>query len=150
MKVKLNSTLERASPYFWIAEIGRVKLGVHEANGWCMQLDDRISSIDSEDRCDPLLPVLELDGPAFFEHLKGIADSNRFLSKFMEDFPTELLLKHAFHSSYSAYWPKRALAWLINDYALQSSLKIELERFADNKLMPQQVRQRVKKILNNL
>ena len=150
MTIKLEITQSQASPYVWIAEIGRAKLGIHEADGWCVQLNDKISFIDSEDRCDPLLPVLELDKHLFFEHLQNIASSNDTLSKAIGGFPKELLLKHAFHSSFSAYWPEKALAWLAEDVALQPAFKSELATFADNAVMPQQTRQKAKKILKSL
>jgi len=150
MKIKLDVTQSQDSPYFWIAEIGRAKLGIHQVDGWCMQLNDKISFFDSEDRCDPLLPVLELDRHLFFEHLHNIASSNEVLSQVIGEFPKELLLKHAFHSSFSAYWPEKALAWLDEDVALQPAFKSELIRFTDNTVMPQQARQNAKKILNSL
>lgn len=150
MKISLNVIQTQASPYFWVAEIGRARFGFHQSDGWCMQMNDKISFIDSEDRCDPLLPVLELDKHVFFEHLQNIASSNEELSSAMAAFPEELLLKHAFHSSFSGYWPERALAWLAENAVLQPAFKSELTRFADNVVLPQQARQKARKILKSL
>ena len=139
-----------ASPYCWLIEVGTRKLGVHRHDGWCMQLDNRLVIFDSEDKCMPLSPILEVEAQKFADFLKTAEISAPNYSKVIRQFPKELLLKHIFHTSFSGYWPERALAWLIDDDNLQSLFENELEKFIYNKVMPQGARQRAKKIVHSL
>ena len=150
MKVNLKLTHASGNSHLWAAEIGRAKLGVHQEDGWCMLLDNKIVLIDSEERCMPLMPVLEVDKRQFFDFLQSVANSNEAFSGVIAKFPKKLLLKHVFHTSFSGYWPEKALIWLFDDKDLQLALRAELMRFAENKVMPQGARQKAKKILKTL
>jgi hypothetical protein len=150
MKVNLEVTKTSGDPHLWVAGIGRAKLGVHQEDGWCMQIDNKIVLLDSEDRCMPLLPVLEIDERQFFEFLQNAANSNAAFSKVIAKFPKELLLKHVFHTSFTGYWPEKALAWLLDDKDLQPVFRAELLHFSENSVMPQGARQKAQKILKAL
>lgn len=150
MKVNLEVAQSLGDSYLWVAEIGRAKLGVHHADGWCMLLEHGVVLLDSEDHCMPLLPILEIDGRLFFEFVQEVANSNEAYSKVLAAFPKELLLKHVFRTSISGYWPEKALAWLLDDKEIQSVFREELTQFAENRGMPQGARQRAKKILKAL
>jgi hypothetical protein len=136
-----------SSPYCWLMSIGSSKLGVHRLNGWCMQLDDRIIFFDSEDRCVPLVPILEIDPKEFTVFLKEVSNRALNYSEVIHRFPKESLLKHIFHTSFSGYWPEKALVWLKDDVELQPLFEAELKKFINNKVMSQRVRQFARKIL---
>lgn len=136
-----------ASPYFWLIKIGTTRVGVHKFEGWCMQLDGRTVILDSEDKCMPLAPILEIEAKKLFGFLKAAEAYAPDYAEVLHRFPKELLLKHVFHTSFSGYWPDRALAWLIDDSNLQPLFVDELRKFIDNKVMPQGARQRAAKIV---
>ncbi|MDO8312663.1 MAG: hypothetical protein Q7T25_12055 [Sideroxyarcus sp.] len=137
-------------PFLWLMEMGGRKVGVNQVDGWCMLLDDHPIFFNSEERCALLAPVLEIDEEKFLEFLENSAISNPIYGEKIRDFPQTALLKHIFHSSYSGYWPEKALAWLAIDKVLQQNFKVELEDFMKNKIMPQRSRQIAKKMLNGL
>ena len=149
MKIVFNEVAIESSPFCWLIEIGSHKLGVHQNNGWCMQLDGRIILFDSEDKCVPLGPILEIELGELLNYLKRAADANPMYSDSIRKFPIELLLKHIFHTSFSGYWPEKALGWLDVEKNLQLAFKEELEKFASNKTMPQAARQKAQKMLHN-
>lgn len=139
-----------AAPYCWIFEIGTIKFGVHQTDGWCMKLDERILDFSSENRCVPLGPILDVDEGEFFNLLAGLKRQIPAYADSIDRFPKVMLLKHIFHTSFSGYWPEKALAWLNNDRESQPLFRKELEGLIENKAMPQGVRQRAKKILRTL
>jgi hypothetical protein len=79
--------------------------------------------------------------------LKRVSKAAPALAKVVDSFPKETLLKHIFHTSYSSYWPERALEWLAADQDLWSKFRDELMMFATNKTMPQGARQRAQRML---
>lgn len=151
MKITFLIPQIEVSPYCWLIEMESRKLGVHNQNGWCMQLTDgQVIFFDSEDQCVPLGPILETDAENFFAFLENVAASNSGYAESIRRFPKALLLKHIFHTSFSGYWPERALGWLAVDKAIQPLFKDELEKFIQNKVMPQGARQKAKRIIQNL
>jgi hypothetical protein len=140
----------QASECLWLLQFDRRKLGVHKVAGWCMQLDGRTVSIDSEEKCVPLIPVLELEEAKFVEFLREMEKAYPEFAARIHEFPKGLLLKHVFHTSVSGYWPEKALTWLVNDRALQSSFTKELEVFSTNRVMPQRARQIANKLVRDL
>lgn len=151
MKITLLIPQIEASPYCWLVELGPRKLGVHKQNGWCMQLaDERVVFFNSEELCVHLCPILEMEERKFFDFLESAVASNLGYSESIRRFPKESLLKHVFHTSFSGYWPERALAWLNADEHIQPLFKDELKKFIENKVMPQGARQRAKKIMNSI
>lgn len=150
MKISFLAPPTVLSPYCWLIEMGSRKLGVHQKNGWCMQLEAQVVFFDSEDMCVPLMPILEIDAQQFSDLLANAAIMNHTYSECIIAFPKELLIKHVFRTSCSDYWPERALSWLSFYKTIQSLFKTELEEFVLNKVMSQGVRQKAKKMLKEL
>jgi len=150
MKINLLSAPVVVPPYGWLVYMDLRKLGVHERDGWCMQLDERIVFFDSEEKCVPLGPILEIGWAEFSEFLSRAQILLPSHADLISSFPKALLLKHIFHSSVSAYWPEKALGWLEADKGLQKMFKSELQNFAENTANPQQARQRAKRILRSI
>ncbi|MDR1163761.1 MAG: hypothetical protein LBM17_08030 [Candidatus Accumulibacter sp.] len=141
---------QEAAPYCWLIEIGSTKLGVHRRDGWCAQLDERLIFFDSEEKCMLLMPILEIEAEKFLDFLKRAELHAPAYSNAIRRFPKALLLKHVFHTAVSGYWIEKALAWLVDDGALQSRFSDELEKIIDKKIMPQAVRQKARKIVKSL
>lgn len=150
MKISFLEPSNELPPYCWLVKIGERKLGVHQSDGWCMELDDKLVFFSSEDTCVPLSPILEIEGRKFTDFLKSAVVLNPRYSECIKQFPKKILLKHVFHTSFSGYWPEKALAWLAEDEDLHQSFRYELEKFIQNKVMPQSARQKAKKIFQNL
>lgn len=139
-----------AGQYCWLAELGSNKLGVHIKDGWCMQLGERLFLLDSEDKCVPLEPILEVEESVFFNFLDEARKAFPAYSASIDRFPKVMLLKHVFHTSFSGYWPEKALTWLDADPRIQSLFQEELQIFTEKKTMPQGARQKARKILKYL
>lgn len=146
MKIVFLAPAIEAPPYCWLFEIGLNRLGVHQHDGWCMKLGDRIVFLDSEDKCVPLGPILEVEEKLFFNFLRDAEEEHPAYANSIDRFPKVMLLKHVFHTSFSGYWPEKALTWLKADPSVQNLFSEELENFVENKIMPQSVRQKAKKI----
>ncbi|MES2407097.1 MAG: hypothetical protein V4528_07230 [Pseudomonadota bacterium] len=114
-----------------------------------MQLNGNLVFFNSEDKCVPLVPILELEEKKFLDFLESAALLSPIGSECMRTFPKELLLRHVFHTSFSGYWPERALAWLETDKSLHPLFKDELEKFMQNKVMPQGARQKAKRMVQS-
>ncbi|WP_141758561.1 hypothetical protein [Duganella sp. HH105] len=141
---------DEARPYCWLMEISGRKLGVHLRDGWCMLVHDQAHLINSESMCVHLLPVLELDVQDFLEFLAGVELRFPDYAASVRRFPAKSLLKHALGTSVGGYWPTKALAWLEDDPTMQQSVKAELEALARNKAMPQEARQRGRRMMRSL
>jgi hypothetical protein len=139
-----------AHPYCWLLEIGSNKLGVHQDAGWCMKMDERVLLLDSEGKCVPLEPILEVEENLFFKFLQDVRKEVPSYADAIDQFPKVMLLKHVFHTAYSGYWPQKALNWLSADSGIQNLFQDELEIFAKNKVMPQAARQQARRILHRL
>lgn len=136
-------------PYCWLFDIGELRFGVHCHNGWCMQVDAETVSLDSEEKCMPLMPILESNKSSVIDFLAAAAISNPMFAGEIKQFPIELLIKHIFHTSFSEYWPEKALQWLVFDNTLPPLFKKELETFSENKTMPQKLRQKAKSLIKD-
>jgi hypothetical protein len=134
------------SPYCWLAQSGRGKLGVKKDNGWCIQLGGRVIFFNSEERCVPLVQMLEMEEQEFSTFLDDAISLKPDYAEAIRKFPKLLLLKHVFNSSFSGYWPERALEWISSDQQTQSLLNIELDKFSRNRVMPQRARQIAKRM----
>jgi hypothetical protein len=139
-----------AFPYFWLVKIGSNKFGVHQDAGWYMKMGERLLLLDSEEKCVPLEPILEVDVNLFFKFLHDVGKESPAYAESIDRFPKVLLLKHVFHTSFSGYWPQKALTWLSADPGIQNLFQTELQIFSGNKVMPQGARQQAKRILQRL
>ncbi|WLE58853.1 hypothetical protein GIY62_17360 [Burkholderia plantarii] len=147
MKARLIEPMLEDGQYCWLIELGERLVGVHAQTGWCMRVDDRVIALDEESKFVPLGPVLDVPGVEFFAFLQRAAVAAPNWAELLLAFPKETLLKHVFHTSYSSYWPERALSWLIADQALWPRFGDELKAFSTNKVMPQGARQHAQKML---
>jgi hypothetical protein len=134
-------------PYCWLVKSERGKLGVKKDNGWCICLEERVIFFNNEEKCVPLVQVLELDEQAFFVFLGDAMSLKPDYAEAIRNFPKLLLLKHVFNSSFSGYWPERALEWISSDQQMQFLLRNELDRFSKNRVMPQRARQIAKRMV---
>lgn len=120
---------------------------MHAQTGWCVRVEDRVISFDSESKFVPLGPVLDVPEADFAAFLKRVAASAPAWSRLVQSFPKETLLEHVFHTWYSSYWPERALDWLAADQALWPRFRDELKTLLSNKVMPQSARQHAQRML---
>jgi len=151
MKITLMTMFIEEYPYLWFMEIDSMKIGVNKNKGWCAQIKEgRLISFDSVESCMPLAPILEIEEKIFFRFLECIAFFKPDYSEAIYCFPKYLLIKYIFQTSFSGYWPERALEWLVSDENIQPLFQDELERLIGNKVMPQILRQRAKKMLRRI
>lgn len=150
MKVCLIEPVLEDGSYFWLIELGGLLVGVHPRDGWCMRIDERVIALNAESKFVPLGPLLELPEADFSAFLKRIATTAPACAKLVESFPKETLLKHIFHTSYSSYWPERALDWLSADQKLWPRFLDELRAFSTHKAMPQVARQRAQRMVREV
>lgn len=150
MEVKLLDPAVKDDSYCWLISLGGSFIGVHAQAGWCMCIGDSVLVLDAESKFVPLGPLLEMQPAEFFAFLKTAATTNQYFAHQIEKFPWEMMLKHVFHTSYSSYWPERALVWLETDQALWPKFQNELLTFSNNKVMPQRARQRARNMLRTV
>lgn len=142
----IDPAIEEAS-YHWLIAIGDSLFGISSDSGWCMRVRGQIANLDYEDKFMPLGPLLDVKPSEFSAYIDKVAKSYPAIAHWVESFPKEKLLKYVFHSSYSSYWPVRALAWLEADRGLWPNFTAELHKFSANKDMPQSARQKAFKLL---
>lgn len=138
------------APYCWLFAIDKRRLGVHVRDGWCIEVNGQVECVDEEYKCVHMLPALEQTFASFATQLRLAEQTYPAFAPSIRKFPKQMLLKHAFHASVSGYWPARALDWLGDDSELQSALRRELAVFTQNKIMPQALRQRATKLLQQM
>lgn len=131
----------------WLIDLGGRFVGVQAHAGWCVRIEDRVMALDDESKFVPLGPLLEVAAAEFLAFLQRAALAKPAYGQQILGFPKEMLLKHIFHTSYSSYWPERALAWLAADRSLWPCFQEELLLFSQNKVMPQAARQHAKQML---
>lgn len=135
------------SSYCWLIRDGGAKIGVHINNGWCIQLENaEVFFFAHPENCVPLEPLLDLEYLSFFSFLLKSASENHAFSNAILNFPKLELIRLVLNTTYSDYWPIRALAWLTTDRILIPELLTDLERFSKNKAMGQSARRLVKRL----
>lgn len=147
MELRLLDPAVEDGSYCWLISLGGSFIGVHAEAGWCVRIDDSVLMLDAESKFVPLGPLLEMQPGEFLVFVQKAAAANPRFAHQISRFPREMLLKHIFHTSYSSYWPERALDWLTEDQRLWSQFKDELKGFSTNKVMPQAARQHAKRLL---
>jgi hypothetical protein len=147
MKARLIEPVLEQDAYRWLIDLGGRLIGVHAQAGWCVRVDGVVIALEAENDFVPLVPLLEVPEEDFAALLRRIVATASAWSHRMQTFPKETLLKHVFHTSYSGYWPERALSWLAADRALWSQFRDELMAFSTNKSMPQTARQHAQRML---
>lgn len=144
----LEPAIEDGS-YRWLIAFWNCVVGVHAESGWCLRLDGDILPLDSESTFVPVGPLLELPANEFHEFLQRAAEKNPNFSQEILNFPRNILLKHILHTSYSSYWPEKAIAWLATEPTEWIKFQKELTALSKNKAMPQKMRQQALKMLGS-
>lgn len=147
MELKLLDPAIEDGSYCWLISLGGSFIGVHAEAGWCVRIDDSVLVLDAESKFVPLGPLLEMQPGEFSAFVQRAAATNPRFARQISGFPRETLLKHIFHTSYSSYWPERALNWLAADQGLWPQFNDELKAFSTNKVMPQAARQHAQRLL---
>src|SRR5438445_6979561 len=96
----------------WLVNIGQIELGVGPTGEWCFRVGQRMVTISKPDDTMPLLPLLETGRAVFYDHVSRGVQVRPELAEAVRSFPEVLLLKFAFESSVSDYWPLKAMDWL--------------------------------------
>jgi len=125
----------------WLIAIGQIKLGIDATSGWCFQLGTRVIMLKTRDDMIPLLPLLEMGKTKFFAHLVNISEQYPKYAVFV--FPEELLLKCAFETSVSDYWPNKAIDWLESDSGVSEELRESLKLIMHQRWVGQRLKQRI-------
>ena len=146
MKLTLMEPALVDGPYCWLIDMDGLRVGVHAHEGWCVRGASGELRLDAEAKLVPLGPLLELPAATFTAFLERAAQSHPVHANAIRAFPRLALLKHVFHTSFSGYWPERALAWMSDDPGSWPLLAEELTRFAQNKAMPQAARQQAQRM----
>ena len=149
MNLTLLEPVIEDDPYRWLIALGNCVVGVHAKSGWCLRLGGDVLPLDPESTFVPLGPLLELPVNEFHQFLQRAAVGNPSFSQQILRFPINTLLKHIFHTSYSSYWPEKALAWLATEPAAWTEFQQELLILSKNKVMPQKTRQKAHKMLRS-
>jgi len=137
--------------FFWIFEKDERVIGVHKTLGWCTRLRSETPIyFDTESKCMVLLILLEIEFAEFKTHLDTVCEAAPEYAASIQRFPLALLLRHAFHSSVSDYWPDKAIDWLDANPEVQPLLLAELEHLVTNKAMSQSLRHRARRMFRNL
>ncbi|WP_206957403.1 hypothetical protein [Trinickia acidisoli] len=93
----------------------------------------------------PLLPLLEMGRVQFYEYLHRLAQTRTELAEAPQSFPAILLLKFAFESSVSDYWPLKALDWLDAGATVDSEIGESLRTLLSRPWVTQRLRQRAER-----
>lgn len=137
-------------PLVWLADIGKVRLGVHVQDGWCIDIAGRTRALSESEDVMPLLPLLEISRAQFYDYLRHLAQTTTELAEAAQSFPDILLLRFAFESSVSDYWPHKALDWLDTDTALDPQIGESLRTLLSRQWVTQRLRQRAEKALKRV
>lgn len=146
MKLTLMEPALVDGPHCWLIDMDGLRVGVHAQGSWCVRGERGEWRLDAEEELVPLGPLLELPVAEFTAFLERAAQSHPGHAPAIRAFPRHALLKHVFHTSFSGYWPERALAWMADDPACWPAFAEELKRFSDNKAMPQAARQQAQRM----
>ncbi|WP_080409828.1 hypothetical protein [Burkholderia ubonensis] len=133
----------------WLASIGQVTLGVHLQKGWCLHLGAKTIFLSSPADMMPLLPLLEVGRVQFFDHLTRVGQWRSEYASAIPAFPEILLLRFAFESSVSEYWPSKAIDWLDGEPMLARELRESLRALLSQGWLPQRLRQRAQVVLKH-
>jgi hypothetical protein len=147
MRAKLFIPPSFELPNVWLAGIGKVRLGVHLKDGWCIDIAGRTRALSEPEDVMPLLPLLEMSRAQFYEHVRHLAHTTPELAKATQSFPDVLLLRFAFESSVSDYWPHKALDWLDTDTALDPQIGDSLRALLGRPWATERLKQRAEQAL---
>lgn len=145
MRVKLLIPPSFELPILWLAGIGIIRLGVHLRDGWCIDVEGRTKALSQQEDAMPLLPLLEIGRATFYEYLHRVAEIRNELADAIQSFPATFLLKFAFESSVSEYWPLKALDWVNAEAAVDPEIGESLQKLLSRPWVTQRLKQRAEK-----
>ncbi|WP_081026152.1 hypothetical protein [Ralstonia solanacearum] len=134
-------------PVVWLTAIGQVRLGFHVQDGWCIDVGGHATVLSKADDMMPLLPLLEVGRVQFCEHLHNVGKNRIELAGIVQSFPDALLLKFAFESSVSDYWPMKAMDWLEASGKIAPDIRESLRAMLKKNWTTQRLRHRAEEII---
>ncbi|WP_157692778.1 hypothetical protein [Burkholderia sp. ABCPW 11] len=150
MKVELLSPSVIDESPIWLVCIGNVLLGINCNHQWCIDVNGKERLMLTPDDTMPILPLLEVGRGRFFEHLRLFESERGNSLGLVESFPTSLLLRFAFESSFSEYWPLKALDWIDGEQAIDPKVRESLRRMSEQRWVTQKLKQIVKKKMGKI
>lgn len=96
----------------WIVEVGKTKLGLSPQSGWSLQLREETHAMVTPQDMIFVLPLLEIGRPSVYSHLQEVSNEMPDIGPRLMAFPETLLLRCAFETSVSDYWPLKGIEWL--------------------------------------
>jgi hypothetical protein len=106
----------------WIVRVGRAKLGLSPQFEWSLQLREETHAMATPEDMTFLLPLLEIGRSSMYSHLQAISNEMPDLGPQLMAFPETLLLRCAFETSVSDYWPLKGIEWLDSSPGLVDQL----------------------------
>lgn len=131
----------------WIVEVGKTKLGLSPQSGWSLQLREETHAMATPQDMIFVLPLLEIGRPAMYSHLQAISSEMPDIGPQLMAFPETLLLRCAFETSVSDYWPLKGIEWLDSSPNLVGQLGDVLRDLQKRSWATQILKQKVKSTL---
>ncbi|WP_156876276.1 hypothetical protein [Rhodoferax antarcticus] len=146
MTVQLCAPQAHASG-IWIVNVGRTKLGLSLQSGWSLQLRGETRVIATPNDMIFVLPLLEMGRQSIYAHLQVISKEVPDIGLRVMAFPETLLLRCAFETSVSDYWPLKGIEWLDASPNLVSQLGGVLRDLQKRSWATQILKQKIKSTL---
>ncbi len=127
----------------WIMTVGRTKLGLSPQSEWSLRLRGETHVIALPQDMIFILPLLEIGRHSIYAHLHAISDEIPDIAPQMAMFPELLLLRCAFETSVSDYWPLKGLEWLDNSPDLVGQLEGALANLQTRSWATQILKQKI-------
>lgn len=138
-------------PFCWLFESPSQKIGVHLSKGWCASIREEAPIyFVTEDKCIGLFILLDLNKAELRTFLSEAACNAPQYGESIRSLPISLMLKSIFRTSYSDYWPAKALDWLEDAPELLPAFVDELEYMVSHKVMSQALRHRARRMLRSV
>jgi hypothetical protein len=136
----------------WVGRTNGQNFGVTLSGAWCVEekLSGESIELSSSHMMVPLLPVLTEDAQKFRSHLALIANANPEFADALLNFPGSDLVSHVLNTSYSDFWPEKALQWIESKAFTFVNLKDVLGVAKQNKAFSQPLRQRIERVVKSL
>lgn len=146
MKAKLIAPQTDKSG-IWIVEMDGVRLGLSHHSGWVVQIRDETRAIVEPQDLMFVLPLLETGRQTMYSHLQAISQDAPDIGLRVLEFPEILLLRCAFETSVSDYWPLKGIEWLDSFPSLVGQLGDVLRDLQKRSWATQILKQKIKSTL---